>query len=316
MVRLPGEVVAPLYLRQVRRRKRPHGGDEEPRRDRVSGVGADVPYVRGVVEGRFDHPRGELDVAAEVVSVGDVFEVVPDLLLRRIPLRPLPFLPKLLVERERVYIAVRVAPRPRIPVPIPRSSDALPGFENPRRKPEVIPQAVEHIKSREPRPDDHRVKVGLRLPASLPDTFLNFRHASLLLVSVRKQSAFASCFASSGRRIRMIFLVFATEASTFPRFIRIVCRTFPSHVKPQWHHLEQRSQRVPIRLSMIRFAGFSRPLGTPQNIFPGFKVPFGSAIFFSFRMKGIESPCSASRCSIFPKPTPCSPVHVPPRSSA
>ena len=34
------------------------------------------------------------------------------------------------------------------------------------------------------------------------------------------------------------------------------------------------------------------------------------------RGSGTRSPCSCSRCSIFPSPMPCSPVHVPPRSSA
>jgi hypothetical protein len=65
------------------------------------------------------------------------------------------------------------------------------------------------------------------------------------------------------------------------------------------------------RLKIARGSSYS-----PPKILPGFIMPFGSAILFISRMNGNASPCSFCRCPVFPRPIPCSPVQVPPRSRA
>ena len=49
---------------------------------------------------------------------------------------------------------------------------------------------------------------------------------------------------------------------------------------------------------------------------PGFMIPFGSKLALIACISGIRSPCSRSSAPILPRPTPCSPVHVPPRARA
>ncbi len=49
---------------------------------------------------------------------------------------------------------------------------------------------------------------------------------------------------------------------------------------------------------------------------PGFRIPFGSKLALIACISGIRSPCSCSSAPILPRPTPCSPVQVPPRASA
>lgn len=103
----------------------------------------------------------------------------------RIPFAPLPFLPQVVVERVAVDVAVGVALSPRIPVPVPRPAHVGSSLEYPRREPELVAQAVEHIQPREPGPDDYRVEVRGRLRACLfPGFLLHFSHVFLLLIVV------------------------------------------------------------------------------------------------------------------------------------
>src|SRR5881275_1445306 len=51
------------------------------------------------------------------------------------------------------------------------------------------------------------------------------------------------------------------------------------------------------------------------TIFPGFRIPSGSKRALIWRIHSRAGPCSASINFIFTRPTPCSPVAVPPSSS-
>lgn len=61
---------------------------------------------------------------------------------------------------------------------------------------------------------------------------------------------------------------------------------------------------------------YSRIYSCCVNSLPGFRMPFGSNICLMDFIHGRVSSCSCARYGIFPIPTPCSPVQVPPRSSA
>ena len=52
------------------------------------------------------------------------------------------------------------------------------------------------------------------------------------------------------------------------------------------------------------------------KILPGFMIPSGSIAFFNRTIRSTASPCSSRMYGIFPTPTPCSPVHVPPTEMA
>jgi hypothetical protein len=71
-----------------------------------------------------DHPGLELDVAPQVVAVGDVVGVFQDLGLGGVALGPLPFLLELGRELVGILHALDVAARAGIAVPVPGAADA------------------------------------------------------------------------------------------------------------------------------------------------------------------------------------------------
>jgi hypothetical protein len=112
VVPLAGEGFHPRDVRHVRRRQGAQGGDEEPRRDAVACVRANLPTVRLLVEGGPGHARSQLDVPVQVEPIGHVLEVSQHLLLSGVTFAPLPFLAKPLVERVTVDPTRRIAARP------------------------------------------------------------------------------------------------------------------------------------------------------------------------------------------------------------
>jgi len=88
-------------------------------------VGADLPAVRGVVERGRGDAGGQLDVASEIEAIGDVVEIALDLGLFRVAARPLPLLRQLRREGIAVVVALGIAPRAGVAVPVPRAADAV-----------------------------------------------------------------------------------------------------------------------------------------------------------------------------------------------
>ena len=82
-------------------------------------------------------PRLELDIAAEVETVGDVVYVLEDLGLRCITLFPFPFLLQFLGEMIGIFQTLDVTARSRISIPVSRPADAIARLEDPYRKSEV-----------------------------------------------------------------------------------------------------------------------------------------------------------------------------------
>ena len=150
--RVAPEAVAAGELGQVRRRQAAHGGDEEAGREALAVLGVDQPAPGVVVPGRCRDRGPEADVAAQVEAVRDGLQVAQDLRLAREALAPRPLLEEVLGEPvgEAVEVALRVAPRARVAVPVPGAPDVVGRLEHQRRHPEGVPQAVEHVQTGEP----------------------------------------------------------------------------------------------------------------------------------------------------------------------
>ena len=99
----------------------------------------------------------EHDLAAQVEAVGDVVGVSEDFRLRRILLRPVPFLVQFLREREGILHALDVAAGAGIAIPVPRPANAAAGFVNPRGESEPA-QPMQHVQAGKARADHDGVK--------------------------------------------------------------------------------------------------------------------------------------------------------------
>src|SRR5919112_2826176 len=184
VIPVAGEGLYAGYVRHVRRRQSAQGGDEEPRREDIAGVRADLPTVRLLVENRLCHARPELDVPVQVEPFGYVLEVAQHLWLLGVTFAPLPLPAELLVERVAVDPTRRIAACTRVAVPIPSPTYAVAGFQDPCREPYLVAQLVERVQPREPGADDDRVEVGDRLRTSFQMVLLRLGHVFLLLLVI------------------------------------------------------------------------------------------------------------------------------------
>ena len=150
------------------------GGDNEARRDDVALVGAHGPQLGVVIEDDFDDALAELDVGLEVEALGAVLEVAQDLVLLRIALGPVPFLQQVLVERVTVDVAVGIAARAGIAIPVPGAADAVAGLEHGDVQVKLVAQRMQHVHAGEPGADDDGIEVGFR--ASRLGLALHIRH--------------------------------------------------------------------------------------------------------------------------------------------
>src|SRR6185312_8546146 len=137
------EAIETRYVGHARGREASDRGDEKARREHVVVLGADLPAIRRVVERRRGHAAGELDVASEIEAIGHVVEVLLDLGLFRVPTRPLPLVGQLARERVAVVVALRVAPRAGIAIPVPRTTDTIACLDDSHAQVEIVAQLVE-----------------------------------------------------------------------------------------------------------------------------------------------------------------------------
>ncbi len=175
VVRLAREAIGALDVRCLRQREAAGGHDVEPAADLVAGIRAHAPERRGVVPSGGRDPRGEPNVAAEIVLVGDVAEVAEDLGLRRVSLRPLPLALQLRVEAVGVVDALDVAAGARVAVPVPGAADVVGALDHRRREPEAA-QAVEQIQAGEA--CTHHDDVDVRDARRAHGGFVPIRHCS------------------------------------------------------------------------------------------------------------------------------------------
>src|SRR5215210_3112327 len=154
-----GEAFHAWDVRYVRRLQGAKGGDEEPGRDDVARVRADLPTVSLLVEGGPGDGRSQLDILVQVEPVGHVFEVAKHLMLLGVAFAPLPLLAELFVERVAVEPTRRICARAGVAVPVPRPAHPVARLEDPRREPHFVAQLVECVQPREPGANDDRIEV-------------------------------------------------------------------------------------------------------------------------------------------------------------
>ena len=134
------------------------------RGEAFAGRRLDVPAVRRFVVARRGDARAEPDVAPEVETVGDMVEVAQDLRLLRVALRPTPVPQQLLGEVVRIGVALGIAPRAGIAVPVPGAAHALARLQELDGEAEPVAQAEELVQAGEPGADDQGVVLaGLRV---------------------------------------------------------------------------------------------------------------------------------------------------------
>src|SRR4030095_2667946 len=124
VIRGTPEALPARKLRYLGRGQATGRHDAEARRHAVAVVRRDGPAPAGLVEGRYRHPRSDLDVAPQVEAIGDVIDVGQDLRLRGVPLAPLPLLLQLVRERVRIVHALDVASRAWVAIPVPGAANA------------------------------------------------------------------------------------------------------------------------------------------------------------------------------------------------
>ena len=117
--------------------------------DNLALRGLEAPARTRRVERSGTHAGIQLHVAAQVEAIGNVLDVLEDLRLRRVALRPAPLLLQLVAERIRILQALDVAATARVLVPEPGSADPARGFEHAGPKPELA-HAVKRVQTAEP----------------------------------------------------------------------------------------------------------------------------------------------------------------------
>ncbi len=135
------------------------GHDAEARDHRLAAVGGHGPAPAVLVIDGGCHPRLQLDVGAQVKTVGHMVEVGEQLGLGGVALGPRPRGVELGREGVAVLLALDIHARAGIAVPIPGAADAGTGFVDPGRNAELA-QPVQQVETREPGPHDHHV-IGL-----------------------------------------------------------------------------------------------------------------------------------------------------------
>src|SRR3954447_18254341 len=157
-----GEALQARDLRDIGRREATHRGDEIAHAVALACFGNHVPAVRRFVVVRGGDAGAEADVAAKRELFRHVVEIPQDLGRLRIALRPAPFLEQLFGKEVAVGVALRIAARARIAVPVPRAAKIGRGFQNLYRKAQPVAQAKELVQAGETGADDQCVEVGYR----------------------------------------------------------------------------------------------------------------------------------------------------------
>ena len=155
----PVEILGPLEGRTVRRRQAADRHDAEFCGDLVAAIGLDLPAFGSLVEGRCNHACVEHDLPPQIEAIRDMVGIAKDFGLRRIFLRPAPFLVQLFREREGILQAFDIAARAWIAVPVPGAANAAAGLEHLCRKAEPS-QTMQHVHAGKARADDDGVVHG------------------------------------------------------------------------------------------------------------------------------------------------------------
>ena len=128
---LPSKRLDALNLRPDRVRESTNACYQEPAPVLAPVPQFDFPASAVIVIVRGLDLAGKLDVCPKVELIGDVLQIPQSLRLRRKVLRPVPLVEQLLRKGVRISVALRIEPRPRVAIPVPRASHIRPPFEDP-----------------------------------------------------------------------------------------------------------------------------------------------------------------------------------------
>ena len=99
----------------------------------------------------------ELNVLAQIETIGNVVGVAKDFRLRRVFFRPVPLLIEFFGERKGILHALDVAARAGIAVPVPGAADAAAGLIDPRVEAEPA-QPMQHVHAGEAGADNDGIE--------------------------------------------------------------------------------------------------------------------------------------------------------------
>ena len=143
VVALTAEILDAGDVRHVRDEQRPDGTNEKLRSRRFASMRIDGPPLTIFVVARIGDPGFELDVPAQVVAVGKVFEIGQHGRLGGLRLRPVPVVNETLVEGICVEGAARrIDARARIAVVPPGTTDPPCTVERAHVQAELIAQMM------------------------------------------------------------------------------------------------------------------------------------------------------------------------------
>jgi hypothetical protein len=155
-----GKIIETGNLGAVERGQAAGCHDAIARADGIAPVGFDRPALALFIPPRRRHPGSENNVAAQVEALGNVAQVGEDFGLRGIALAPHPFLLQGFVERIGIVVALDIAARAGITVPVPGAADVLARFDDLRAEAQLA-QPVEHVEPGEARSHHDRVNLPL-----------------------------------------------------------------------------------------------------------------------------------------------------------
>jgi hypothetical protein len=136
-VDLPGETAGAVDVGRLGHRQAASGHDVVPAPHLPAAAGRDHPLFPRFIPAGGGDGGGKLDVRAQPVAVGHEPEVIQDLRLRGVLLRPRPLLLQFRVEAVGVVRGGNVTASPGIAVPVPRPADIARRVEDLHRQPEL-----------------------------------------------------------------------------------------------------------------------------------------------------------------------------------
>ena len=159
VVPLAIEAVAAGKVWHVGGREAPDGGDEVRRAIGPALLGPQVPEARRIVPLRACDAGVEVDILAHIQLVRRIVHIADNLRLFRIALRPLPAEIHVLGEGEAIGVALGIAARAGIAVPVPGAANPVAGLDHPSLHAELVAQQVELVHAGKTGADDQGVET-------------------------------------------------------------------------------------------------------------------------------------------------------------
>ena len=174
---LPLEIGNTRKLRHSRCGKCANRRDQEARFMVAAIFQCHGPAARRLIPARRLHARLELDIAAQIIFIGDQVQIAFGFRLRREMFGPMPFLQQILVEGIAVGIAFRIKAAAGIAVPIPGATHPCSGFKHARLHAQLA-QPDQLIQPGHARTNDNGIVIKPLVAARRPCRFHHCAHVA------------------------------------------------------------------------------------------------------------------------------------------